>query len=296
MRPTGNLVPVIIILSLLAAGHASADGDAPVACAGLLDDPTDLWTGFPVHFTSNGSHAAVGPVNLTWDFGDGTESSSLADPVHTYEEPGTYNVTLTVVDRDNQIARDTIALEVRPDYGDTGIVIKAVDPRSTWEFFDPQRGEVSQVAVKGHGWVAYLCELRAGQEITVRFTVIGDHPADLLLLRAADFAAYGNGSMPDAVPTIEVGSQQAVLGQFRYRFKAPGDDRYYIVIDNQDWPEGTPTEGPVDYTISVEPEVPSTEYDPRTVWVPMAVSFLAVFLIILALIGVVMAMRRTNEV
>lgn len=36
-------------------------------------------------------------ISYTWDFGDG-ESSTESAPQHTYEYPGWYNVTLTVLD------------------------------------------------------------------------------------------------------------------------------------------------------------------------------------------------------
>ena len=35
-----------------------------------------------------------------WDFGDGTKSVEQ-NPVHTYEESGTYLVSLTVIDKNN---------------------------------------------------------------------------------------------------------------------------------------------------------------------------------------------------
>ena len=34
-----------------------------------------------------------------WDFGDGTPSSSLENPFHTFEKPGKYKVTLTAIDK-----------------------------------------------------------------------------------------------------------------------------------------------------------------------------------------------------
>ena len=44
----------------------------------------------------------------------------------------------------------------------------------------------------------------------------------------------------------------AVL-EFIYTFKAKDTGRYYIVVDNKDAPQGTETEGPVDYTIEIDP-------------------------------------------
>ncbi|RLF52632.1 MAG: hypothetical protein DRN19_00590 [Thermoplasmata archaeon] len=43
-------------------------------------------------------------VNWTWDFGDGNISYKQ-NPIHQYESSGTYNVTLTVIDDDNLIAK-----------------------------------------------------------------------------------------------------------------------------------------------------------------------------------------------
>ena len=50
-----------------------------------------------VTFDSSESTDNVGIVSYTWDFGDGNGSTS-ANPVHTYETSGTYDVTLTVTD------------------------------------------------------------------------------------------------------------------------------------------------------------------------------------------------------
>ncbi|MEO7082278.1 MAG: PKD domain-containing protein, partial [Flavobacteriales bacterium] len=48
--------------------------------------------GTPIQFTNN----TPSPAGLTWDLGDGN-TSSLSAPVHSYADPGSYNVTLSVV-------------------------------------------------------------------------------------------------------------------------------------------------------------------------------------------------------
>ncbi|WP_324027975.1 PKD domain-containing protein [Maribacter sp. BPC-D8] len=50
-----------------------------------------------VTFDSSASTDNVGIVSYTWDFGDGNGSTN-PNPIHTYIEEGTYNVTLTVTD------------------------------------------------------------------------------------------------------------------------------------------------------------------------------------------------------
>jgi PKD repeat protein len=65
-------------------------------CAPLEIDFTDLSSG--------------NPVSWTWNFGDGG-SSSMQNPIYTFETPGTYTVMLTIVDAENN--NDT---EVKTEY------------------------------------------------------------------------------------------------------------------------------------------------------------------------------------
>jgi PKD repeat protein len=52
-------------------------------------------------------------VRSTWTWGDGTESAEgVAQASHTYEAPGTYTVTLTIVDSVGQTASRTRAVTV----------------------------------------------------------------------------------------------------------------------------------------------------------------------------------------
>jgi PKD repeat protein len=54
------------------------------------------------------------PYQYSWDFGDdsGSEGSDEETVVHTYDEPGTYNVTLTVTDANEQQQTDTLQVTV----------------------------------------------------------------------------------------------------------------------------------------------------------------------------------------
>jgi PKD repeat protein len=52
------------------------------------------------------------PYSYTWDFGDGSEGSDEQTVEHTFEEAGTYNVTLTAIDTDNQNVSDNIEISV----------------------------------------------------------------------------------------------------------------------------------------------------------------------------------------
>jgi len=50
------------------------------------------------------------PSSFQWDFGDGADLSAVANPYHTYHNPGTYTVSLAV---SNETGSD---MEVKPDY------------------------------------------------------------------------------------------------------------------------------------------------------------------------------------
>jgi PKD repeat protein len=52
------------------------------------------------------------PYTYSWNFSDGSEGSDEQTVVHTFEEAGTYNVTLTATDTDNQTASDSIEINV----------------------------------------------------------------------------------------------------------------------------------------------------------------------------------------
>jgi PKD repeat protein len=228
----------------------------PIAVIGVQEDPNDLWTNMSLHFTSTGSYDidGEGRISFTYDFDDGSDPSTLANPIHIYEEPGTYTVVLTVIDQKNVIATDTLTLTVQRNYGDSDIIIKALDPNSVKTFKDPGPDQLSQVAVMRTGWVAYLCDLKKGNTMEVKITIIGDRPADIYLFSEVHFQTYKRNPQVTFVPFEAKGYKQSATGEFSYKFTPRETDRYYIVIDNKDWPLGTETEGPVDYTISIDPQ------------------------------------------
>jgi PKD repeat protein len=86
--------------------------EAPTAVASGSDSVEQFQS---VAFSSAGSNDNYGRiVSYAWDFGDGA-SSTQANPTHTFEQVGSFNVTLTVTDNDGMTAIDTIDLNV--NYG-----------------------------------------------------------------------------------------------------------------------------------------------------------------------------------
>lgn len=88
------------------------------------------------------------PDNWTWDFGDGT-SSRFQSPEHTYAQPGTYNVTLTAMNKAGSSSKSKFVAVSRGEapkaafeFQANGLNVVFIDrsegkPTSwTWEFGD----------------------------------------------------------------------------------------------------------------------------------------------------------------
>jgi glucose/arabinose dehydrogenase len=89
---------------------------APVAVTSA--NPTSGAAPLAVTFSSAGSLDPEGqPLTYAWDFGDST-TSTAANPVHTYTQPGRYSVRLTVSDGVNQ----TVATPLTISAGNAPVV------------------------------------------------------------------------------------------------------------------------------------------------------------------------------
>src|SRR5215216_2867409 len=91
-----------------------------------LPPPTTITEPLTVGIISNGTEGVVPatfefqanltggtePYTYVWNFGDGSEESDEQTVLHTFEEAGTYNVTLAATDTDNQNAFDSIEISV----------------------------------------------------------------------------------------------------------------------------------------------------------------------------------------
>jgi PKD repeat protein len=85
------LVAFFVIMPALAGNTVTIRGDVPLV-ANFSTFPLSGYAPLTVHFTDLTTGA---PASWRWNFGDGA-TSSLKNPVHAYERPGTYTVTLTV--------------------------------------------------------------------------------------------------------------------------------------------------------------------------------------------------------
>jgi PKD repeat protein len=88
--------------------------DIPPPVAGFVFQPEPASAGSPVQFTDT---SGGGPVTRwTWNFGDGTATSSQRNPSHVFARAGTYTVRLTTENRggtDDEV-RQIVVLPPRP--------------------------------------------------------------------------------------------------------------------------------------------------------------------------------------
>ena len=89
--------------------EVTVEAPVPAEVVTMNANPNPGTEGEPISFSSNVRGDT--PVDYNWDFGDGSTGSG-ASPSHTYDEPGTYTVTLTV---SNEAGEDTRTMTVTAD-------------------------------------------------------------------------------------------------------------------------------------------------------------------------------------
>jgi PKD repeat protein len=147
----------------------------PALEADLAGSPTSGFAPLTVAFSDRSGAPVAG---RTWNFGDGSPVSTRANPVHTYETPGSYTVTLTVWDGNGAESAYTRAayITVLPlvasfsasaTAGRVPLFVSFADTSSgpvvnrLWDFGD---GRTSTAANPTHGY-------RSAGLFTVRLTV-----------------------------------------------------------------------------------------------------------------------------
>jgi PKD repeat protein len=85
----------------------------PTLVADADANPTTVLVGETVNFYGSATGGAP-PYSYSWNFGDGSPTSNLQNPTHSYSTTGTKTVVLTVTDSCSSTDTDTIQITVNP--------------------------------------------------------------------------------------------------------------------------------------------------------------------------------------
>ncbi|MCC6726503.1 MAG: choice-of-anchor B family protein [Saprospiraceae bacterium] len=122
-------------------------GTSEMVMASAINVGVAPQAGFTVQlndFTATFSNTSTNAQSYVWDFGDGNNTSTEANPVHTYASNGTYTVSLTAT---NDCGTSTTTFDViiqllAPNADFAGLADGVCAP-VTVEFFDQSTGDVT---------------------------------------------------------------------------------------------------------------------------------------------------------
>ncbi|SIS82960.1 PKD repeat-containing protein [Zobellia uliginosa] len=124
--PDGRNEPKLSAIEIVSVG---AVNEGPVAFASAT--PLNGVAPLEVNFNGSGSIDDVEVLSYTWDFKDGGSSTQM-NPVHTFVDPGAYEVSLTVADAQGKTDTHTVTIQVdEPVVNDFALRINAGGPEMT---------------------------------------------------------------------------------------------------------------------------------------------------------------------
>lgn len=134
--PYRSQVISVVVLALLAGGGIACDsggggGDNESPLAAFTYSPQEPTVGEPVTFTDQSEDPDGQLVNRSWDFGDGTEPRTDTSVTHTFQDAGSYEVTLTVTDEAGATADQSKTVDVEGNaqtYQNPVVTPVAADP------------------------------------------------------------------------------------------------------------------------------------------------------------------------
>ena len=96
--------------------HVPVDNDPPTS---MISCSTTAETHDPITFDASNCFDPDGTISFyRWSFGDGSNIINDKNPTHSYEEPGTYNVSLVVIDNNGSSASSTTQVTVATQQND----------------------------------------------------------------------------------------------------------------------------------------------------------------------------------
>ena len=136
------------------AGGGEGEGEAQRPAAAFTASPGEGLAPLTVQFTDQSQPGSQPIGSRQWDFGDGGSSAGTS-PSHTFQQPGVYTVTLTVISpTGNGVAARNISVGAPPSAGFTSDVRAGQLPLTVRFTIPRRRGRRRSPAGPGHSATA----------------------------------------------------------------------------------------------------------------------------------------------
>src|SRR5919106_1400542 len=156
----------------------------------------------------------IEPYTYRWNFGDGSRETGDDETIeHTFEEAGTYNVNLIVIDSTGQVASDNIPIIVEPPSAPPLTAVNII-PNGT-EGIAPATFEFEAVVTGGTGPYTYSWEFGDGsgrsresnaQTVSHTFDQAGRYNVGLVVMDSLNQIAFDSIAI-----TVEEGESPATV-------------------------------------------------------------------------------------
>jgi len=175
-RIISNILSVFLIVSCMSC---QKDEETPAATADFSYSASNLSVAFANQSTNS--------RYFSWNFGDDTEASTAMSPTHSYEEEGTYNVSLTTIGRDGTTQTKTQAVTVTAPLNLVNGGKMNTSDASAWTNITYSSGvtfaiENGKMLAKGGGWghagIYQKLSVVAGKTYVLDMTISGGGAED----------------------------------------------------------------------------------------------------------------------
>ena len=214
--------------------------------------PKDGYRGVAVTFNARGNDADNNPLKYTWDFGDGHKSYQ-EEITHTYEDTGTYTVTLTTSDgKDDTVETFSIKIEPLPEKK-VRIVSFVPNPSgkdSDGEYLIIENREKKPVNLKDYG-IATGWKKLSNHPVRESFIIAGKSQAKM----TREFSLF---TLPNQKGRIELRAPDGeVLQKIKYELNRPiAEDALYFKEKGSGW-QWQEKESSPGRSVTETPTVPS---------------------------------------
>jgi PKD repeat protein len=211
--------------------------------------------GEEITFDGSASSDADGSIDsYTWDFGDGANGSG-ANPTHTYDSAGTYNITLTVIDNEGAMDSDNTTASVTEAQAKN--VAPVADPAGPYSgnegeelVFDASGSSDSDGAIKSYDWDFGDGNTGSGASPAHTYTVAGTYNVTLTVtddggLTASSMTTATIGATSNEAPVANANGPYSGTTNIEVNFYSDGseDPDGSIVAYSWDFGDGNTMDG-----------------------------------------------------